>query len=345
MAKSICFFNNKGGVGKTTLTCNLAAYLAKMHNKKVIVIDADPQCNSSQYILDNELYENILKNNTYSTLSDIIEPIEEGNLQTITDLKIVTSDKHRFYVDIIPGHPRVSLFEDKLSNSWITLNNDITSLRITNWVYRLNRYLDTKYDFIVYDVGPSLGALNRTILLGCEYFITPMGCDTFSIMGIKNIADWLKMWNKLYNINYEILCSSKKASVDKYKDEVLESLESSCKFIGYTVQQYITTRKSKGIKRPTKAFETIINEIPQCINDNLGQWMPNDLSIEEANLGDVPHLYSLVPLAQKSNVPIFSLEYKDGLVGSQYNQLEDYKKMLDDITKGILRNINGREEN
>ena len=87
--------------------------------------------------------------------------------------------------------PEISELEDKLSNSWVTLNNDIGSLRITNWSNNLNEKLKKEYDFIIYDVGPSLGALNRTILLGCDYFVTPMGCDTFSIMGIKNIKNKL----------------------------------------------------------------------------------------------------------------------------------------------------------
>jgi len=343
MGKSICFFNNKGGVGKTTLTCNIASYLAKKFNKRILIIDADPQCNSSQYILPIELYTNILEGGIYNTLLDVINPIEEGNSEINFSVEIVPSFENRFSVDVIPGHPRVSLFEDKLSSSWVTLNNDIGSLRITNWSNNLNEKLKEKYDFIIYDVGPSLGALNRTILLGCDYFITPMGCDTFSIMGIKNISEWLKSWSELYYTNYRNLYSIKESLVKKYENEVLNSLEYKCIYIGYTVQQYIATRTVKGIKRPTKAYENIINKIPQCISDNLGGFMSGKLTLDKVNLGDVPHLYSLVPLAQRSNVPIFSLENKDGLVGSQYNQLEDYRKMLDRITKGILSNINGGE--
>ena len=53
--KSIAFFNNKGGVGKTTLLCNLASYFSKKLNKNVLVIDADPQCNATSYVLDEDV--------------------------------------------------------------------------------------------------------------------------------------------------------------------------------------------------------------------------------------------------------------------------------------------------
>lgn len=343
MGKSICFFNNKGGVGKTTLTCNVAAYLASKFGKRVLVIDADPQCNSSQYILPVDIYSRILEEEIYNTLLDVINPIEEGNSEINYNINIVPAIENRFGVDIIPGHPRVSLFEDKLSNSWVTLNNDIGSLRITNWSNNLNEKLKKEYDFIIYDVGPSLGALNRTILLGCDYFVTPMGCDTFSIMGIKNISEWLRAWSELYHTNYRNLYNIKGNLVDKYEEEVLKTLDLKCNYIGYTVQQYIATRKTNGVKRPTKAYENIIKKIPECVSENLGRFMNGRVTLDNVNLGDVPHLYSLVPLAQKSNSPIFLLENKDGLVGSQYSQLDDYVKMLDRITNGILFNINGGE--
>ncbi|MDO5425483.1 MAG: ParA family protein, partial [Eubacteriales bacterium] len=57
--KAISIFNNKGGVGKTTLLCNLAAYMQKRLGKKVLVIDADPQCNTTTYVLDEEQFINV----------------------------------------------------------------------------------------------------------------------------------------------------------------------------------------------------------------------------------------------------------------------------------------------
>jgi cellulose biosynthesis protein BcsQ len=52
--RSIAFFNNKGGVGKTTLLCNVAAFLAREKDKKVLIVDADPQCNATQLMLDDD---------------------------------------------------------------------------------------------------------------------------------------------------------------------------------------------------------------------------------------------------------------------------------------------------
>ncbi|ARJ69594.1 hypothetical protein B0A89_08110 [Paracoccus contaminans] len=57
--KSIAFFNNKGGVGKTTLLCNVAAYLAHEKKKNVCIIDADPQCNATQYLFEDAVIEKL----------------------------------------------------------------------------------------------------------------------------------------------------------------------------------------------------------------------------------------------------------------------------------------------
>ena len=73
--ESIAMFNNKGGVGKTTLLCNLAAYLCKARQKKVLVIDADPQCNSTTYALE-EIELPILPNASKLNTSDDIGVIK-----------------------------------------------------------------------------------------------------------------------------------------------------------------------------------------------------------------------------------------------------------------------------
>src|SRR4029077_9742530 len=95
-------------------------------------------------------------------------------------------------------------------------------------------------DLIIYDVGPSLGALNRSILIGVDYFMAPMGCDIFSLIGIENIAKWIDQWRRYYDHAYAQVTSRHEASLQDYAGEVRATSEVMARFVGYTVQQYIT---------------------------------------------------------------------------------------------------------
>ncbi|HHT4823232.1 TPA: hypothetical protein ACTY3W_004478, partial [Enterobacter roggenkampii] len=111
-------------------------------------------------------------------------------------------------------------------------------------------------------------------------------------------------------------------------------------FIGYTVQLYITKSYGKE-RRATKAYESIIGNVGNEINTYLKDFYPPHLlnHPENAKLGDIQHLYSLVPLAQKNAVPIHGLSSTDGLVGSQYSAVKDFHDTIYPIAEKLLRNL------
>ena len=144
-----------------------------------------------------------------------------------------------------------------------------------------------------------------------------MGCDIFSLIGITNIADWLAQWQDSY---YQAYSQTKKNHPDEIgKYQIRMSTEYMCRFVGYTVQQYIT-KTIRDQKRATVAYEAILKEIPERIEQSLGRFVAKPLVTNDMRLGDVPHMYSLVPLAQKAHTPIHGLTGKDGLSGGQYSQ-------------------------
>jgi cellulose biosynthesis protein BcsQ len=342
---SIAMFNNKGGVGKTTLSCNISAFIADNLDKKVLIIDCDPQCNTTQLLMGQEFSSELYwgKNGEnkniegYTTISDILQPIEDGDSQINTKIKIVNKNQNRFNVDLIPGNPKFSIIEDRLGSAWHDLlGGDIGGIRKTNWNTFLLENLKDKYDFVFYDLGPSLGSINRSVLIGCDYFITPMGTDIFSILGIRNIAEWLESWITLYENSLLIGEERFPGRLNSFQINPIIKIKKG--YLGYTIQQYITKSK-QGIRRPTKAYEEIINNVPSVIEKTFENFLKDRLEKEDFKLGDVPHLYSLIPLAQSNSSPILKLKGSDGLVGAQFRQQEEYQNILSHIVGKIFDNL------
>ena len=344
--KTICFFNNKGGVGKTTLACNIAAAFASM-GKRVLVIDCDPQCNATILILgesaatafytgDTELLEDAPVDN--ATLFQVISPIEVGEPGINRGVAVQPSARNRFKVDLLPGHPRLSIIEDRLSQAWRDAKGgDTGGLRKTNWFASLIDSLGDRYDYVFVDLGPSLGALNRSALLGSEYFVTPMGPDIFSVIGLSNISEWLSEWTETYKNSVENCEKESPGQVDRFG--LRRSVAVSRGHAGYTVQAYIAKYES-GKRRPTKAYEKILRNFPNEVERNLSKFFCPGLTKATASLGEVPHMFSLVPLAQAAAAPIASLKSSDGLVGAHYAQASRYAEIIRSVAQAILANVN-----
>lgn len=339
--KIVSFFNNKGGVGKTTLTGNIASFFSLELRKKVLIIDCDPQCNITQYILGDEKTINLYwpqggpkTSGKSRTIMDIVQPIVDGDATVSMNVKPIAASGNRFGVDLLPGDPRFSLFEDQLSQAW----NEIPSgkaggFRVSNWLRSYLAAIRDDYDVAFVDVSPSLGAINRSVLLSCDNFITPLGADAFSLLGVRNISRWISTWTEYYRVGLEQAERFNSGMLEKYG--ISSDLPITSGYVGYTLQQYIAKSK-EGIRRPTKAYERILNDVPNEVNSYLSSFGPKGTDLR---LGDVPNLYSLIPLAQTVNAPIIGLKSKDGLVGSQFSQAENYKTIIGSLATAIAGRV------
>lgn len=313
--QSIAVFNNKGGVGKTTLICNLAAYLQKRKQKKVLVIDADPQCNTTTYALDDDQFMNVYYEPKEFTIAEIVPPLENGQ-GFIQGFRATKSTFFNF--DLIPGNPKFAACEDFLASEWKDVkSSDLRGIRSTMLFIHFMK-LCSNYDYVLFDMGPSLGAINRSILLACDYFITPMSIDVFSLLALENIGESINTWGKMFNKGIN--------EMDKVKKDSLAELKtvSSIKFLGYVEQQYITKTVGE-TKRAVHAYEKILDKIPNEIHQKIV--VPIN-GAEKASInykiGSIPNFYSLVPMSQTAHKPIFDLTNMDGVVGAHYQKVKDF---------------------
>lgn len=327
--KSIVIFNNKGGVGKTTLLCNIASYLKIRKNKRVIVIDADPQCNATTYMFPYPQIEEIYK--TENTLFKIIKPLQRGKGYLKSDLPILKSPN--FLVDVIPGDTQLSLTEDFLSKDWLDgKSGDYRGLQTTLLFKDLLEKLKDDYDYVFFDVGPSLGALNRSVLAASDFYIVPMSSDIFSLQALENISKSLNEWNKQLNRGLEDYKEKEKEDF-KINEQIIQW---NLQFGGYITQQY-TAKTVNGKKQPVNAYEKIIKRIPNAIQKHLVS--NNTIQLKFDKLGEITNLNSLIPLSQSSSVPIFNLKSENGVVGAHFNKVKEYEITIESITSKLQQNI------
>lgn len=328
--KSIAIFNNKGGVGKTTLLCNLAAYFQINKNQKVLVIDADPQCNTTTYVLDEEQFYDVYYEPKEFTIADLLPSLEDGEGYVKSYKKI----KSRYFeFDLIPGNPRFAACEDFLASEWKDVKSgDLRGIKST-MLFMHFLTMCQEYDYVFFDMGPSLGAINRSILLACDYFITPMSSDVFSLLALGNIGESIAMWGQQFNKGVSSLEERKRAS--------LVGLRDTCqiKFLGYVEQQYIM-KTVKGTSRAVRAYEEILKKIPDEIEEKIIIPINENQSENiDYKIGSIPNFYSLVPMSQTAHKPIFHLSNIDGVVGAHYQKVKDFAELMEKISVATVWNM------
>ena len=328
--KSITVFNNKGGVGKTTVLCNLASYLALKKQKRVLIVDADPQCNATIYLFAEEKMIEIYEGK-HGSVDNLFVPLAKG--RGFHTGKLPTLKSKDFGVDLLPGAARLALREDLLATDWQGAQSGDPRGLQTTMVFGELLERATEYDFVFFDLGPSLGAINRAVLLASDSFMLPMSSDIFSLQAIENISVSLSVWK-------DCLLGGLAAHEKKHREKFLigdDPIEWKLRFLGYVAQQY-TAKRKQGVRQPVKAYDKIIRRIPDLIRSQLIDKFGVRSAIDY-QLGQIPNLHSLVPLSQDSHVPIFALEARHGVVGAHFAKVQDSADLFEALATHFLKNI------
>ncbi|WP_035708495.1 ParA family protein [Niveispirillum irakense] len=323
--KSVAFFTNKGGVGKTTLVCNLAAHLSIFHGKKILIVDADPQTNATQYMFNDNTLEEVYEKKTAYTIYSMARPLSQGKGYSAENSYRRSPN---FEVDVLLGDPRLALIEDTLATDWNT--SGVRGLR-TTFMFREFLLGCLQYDFVFFDMGPSLGSINRSVLIGCDYFILPLSIDLFSIRATENISTWLKEWKKRLSLQI--------SSISDVSEIEVSDLEFRLRLLGYVNQQYTAKRDSSGERRAVKAYEKVMRAIPDAIQQTIisdHQQEPDDIDYK---LGSIPNLHSLIPMSQSSRKPVFKLKSGDGIVGAHFAKVTESLEIFNNISMKFLENM------
>jgi cellulose biosynthesis protein BcsQ len=294
-ANRIALFNHKGGVGKTTLTVNIAAALGAM-GRRVLLVDADPQCNLTSYLISEDVLDTWLDESDSSegaTLWTALRPIVQG-----------TGDVHQIdpvdpgirKVLLLPGDIRLSDFELELTPMWSDcFQRKLRGLRGTSALSQLINSISTdkSIDYVFYDCGPNVGPLNRAILLDCDFFIVPAACDLFSIRALKTLGQTLATWISDWRM------------IDRVAPDGLYLLPGSPRFLGYIPQHFriyrgqVSSGYSRYMSQIEKHIASDVVKVLRKIDPKLAS-----TSLSQNKLGQIKDFGTLANESQVQGRPL-----------------------------------------
>ncbi|MDR2390661.1 MAG: AAA family ATPase [Planctomycetota bacterium] len=329
----LTFFNNKGGVGKTSLIYHLAWMFASLR-KRVVIIDLDPQANLTAALLDEDKIEAIWdKPGSGSTIYQCVKPLTSvGDIAQPT-LQNIATDLY-----LLPGDVILSSYEDTLSAEWPNSmgdNNLYRPMRILSSFWQVMQMAAQKVqaEIILVDIGPNLGAINRSVLVATDYVTIPLGADLFSLQGLKNLGPTLRSWKNLWQKRLENWNSSTEKS--NFPDFKLP--QGKMQPIGYLCQQH-----GVRLDRPVKAYDKWVQRIPDVYRESVLNEEPSGKIRQQDDLyclATIKHYRSLIPMAQEHRKPIFNLTSADGAIGSHANAVQDARNDFKSLAKKIAEKI------
>lgn len=306
--KTVAFFNNKSGVGKTSLVYHLAWMLSEL-GVNVVAADFDPQANLTAMFLREDRLEQLWPNAEHPhSILGAVNPILRG----IGDINNPHVEEITQHLGLVVGDLGLSRFEAKLSEAWPKcLDGDESAFRVVSAFYRVIEAAVRQRNAAcaLIDVGPNLGAINRSAIIAATNVLVPIAADLYSLQGLKNLGPTLREWRKQW-----------RDRLDRNPADLLlpaGEMEPS----GYIVLQHAVR-----LDRPVKAYERWMRRIPESYHSEMLQDEQSqglELKDDSQCLASLKHYRSLMPLAQDALKPMFNLKSADGALGAHLSAVQD----------------------
>ena len=326
--KTIAFFNNKGGVGKTSMAYHLAWMFRDMGHS-VLAVDLDPQSNLTSIFLEESEIEKLWPEGDHpDTILGSINPLIES-LGDIVDPKPIRIERQ---LHLVAGDLGLSTFEDRLSEAWGKCLDDKAPIagdgfRVVTAFHRVMKAAAEKHEseLVLIDVGPNIGAMNRAALVAADYVVIPLGADLFSLQGLRNLGPTLRDWRKGW--------------VTRRAGKVPPGL--SLPSGRMSPLGYVLLNPSVRENRPVKSYLKWANRIPgtyakEVLND---ADQPISADDDQNQLAMLKHFKSLMPMAQDARKPMFHLTAADGAIGGHAGAVLDCKRQFEALAERILARI------
>ena len=321
--RSIAVFNNKGGVGKTSLIYHLAWMYARL-NLNVLVADLDPQANLTSMFLNDEELESLWADDREDgTIYSSLRPLLEGTGDVATPH--VTEPETG--IGLVAGDMLLSGAEDELTSQWpACLDRKHRAFRVLSAISRALRGAAEKVaaDLTLMDVGPNLGALNRAVLVNADHVVVPLAPDLYSIRGLHNLGPTLRQWRQEWSERRE---RNPVANLDVPRGDMQP--------VGYVVLQHAVR-----LNRSVMAYERWMERIPGAYLDFVvgdSTTPAPAMDEDERCLATLKHYRSLMPLAQEVRKPMFALKPADGAIGGHANAVQGCYRDFQALARTLAR--------
>ncbi len=321
--QTITFFNNKGGVGKTTLAYHIAWMCTEL-GKRVLAVDLDPQANLTAMFLEEETLVRLWpEEGENQSILTCISPILDGT----GDIAPAPLQQIHPNLFLLPGDLGLSQFEDGLSESWPRcLEGKPAHFRTITAFYRIIHHAaeEVNADMVLMDVGPNLGAINRAALIASSHVAMPLSSSLFSLQGLKNLGPTLKAWRE----NWQERLNKRPSNLN------IDFPSGAMTPIGYVIMQHVERKK-----RPVKAYQRWVSRIPGIYEEYVLQRPPSgaDAETDPNKIGLIKNYQSLMPLAEDARKPVFKLTPADGAIGAHAqavkNSYLDFKRLTEEILR------------